>query len=136
MLAKLDEAPACDKRHGHRTHARGEGRLAARGYDPVLGAPPLRRTIQRDIEDALSEKILFGGSLPGEIVVVDAEGTGENAVFTFSGAAKKAFPTLSRSPSPRLSNLPKVQRPPAREEVPLRLRKPRRVGVTGPETAL
>ena len=34
--------------------------LAKKGWDPVLGARPLRRTIQRDIEDALSEKILFG----------------------------------------------------------------------------
>ena len=32
------------------------------------------------------------GISPGEIVVVDAEGTGENAVFTFSGAAKSAVP--------------------------------------------
>ena len=30
------------------------------GFDPVLGARPLRRTIQREIEDPLSEKILFG----------------------------------------------------------------------------
>ena len=34
--------------------------LARRGFDPVLGARPLRRTIQREIEDQLSEKILFG----------------------------------------------------------------------------
>ncbi len=34
--------------------------LSEKGYDPVLGARPLRRAIQRDIEDALSEKILFG----------------------------------------------------------------------------
>ena len=33
--------------------------LAVRGFDPVLGARPLRRTIQREIEDILSEKILF-----------------------------------------------------------------------------
>jgi ATP-dependent Clp protease ATP-binding subunit ClpC len=39
----------------------------------VLGARPLRRTIQREIEDQLSEKILFGEVLPGQIVVVDAE---------------------------------------------------------------
>jgi ATP-dependent Clp protease ATP-binding subunit ClpC len=32
----------------------------------------LRRTIQREIEDALSEKILFGELTPGQIVVVDA----------------------------------------------------------------
>jgi ATP-dependent Clp protease ATP-binding subunit ClpC len=34
--------------------------LAKKGWDPVLGARPLRRTIQREIEDSLSEKILFG----------------------------------------------------------------------------
>ncbi len=62
--------------------------LAERGYDPVLGARPLRRTIQREIEDALSEKILFGDVRPGEIVVVDVEGTGPEAVFTFRGEPK------------------------------------------------
>ena len=50
--------------------------LAEKGYDPVLGARPLRRTIQRDIEDALSEKILFGQVHPGDAIVVDAEGEG------------------------------------------------------------
>jgi ATP-dependent Clp protease ATP-binding subunit ClpA len=34
--------------------------LSERGYDPALGARPLRRVIQRDIEDSLSEKLLFG----------------------------------------------------------------------------
>src|SRR5690606_11679151 len=34
--------------------------LAERGFDPVLGARPLRRAIQREIEDQLSEKILYG----------------------------------------------------------------------------
>ena len=48
--------------------------LARRGFDPVLGARPLRRTIQREIEDQLSEKILFGEVEPGQIVVVDVEG--------------------------------------------------------------
>ena len=47
--------------------------LAKKGYDPVLGARPLRRTIQREIEDTLSEKILFGELGPGQIVVVDTE---------------------------------------------------------------
>ena len=51
-----------------------KGLLARRGFDPVLGARPLRRTIQREIEDQLSEKILFGEVQPGQIVVVDAEG--------------------------------------------------------------
>ncbi|HYB46744.1 MAG TPA: hypothetical protein VED20_05200, partial [Streptosporangiaceae bacterium] len=49
---------------------------------------PLRRTIQREIEDSLSEKILFGELRPGQIVIVDAEGSGETAKFTFNGIAK------------------------------------------------
>jgi ATP-dependent Clp protease ATP-binding subunit ClpC len=47
--------------------------LAERGYDPALGARPLRRTIQRLLEDPLSEKILWKEYSPGETVVVDAE---------------------------------------------------------------
>src|SRR5260370_42325889 len=62
--------------------------LSQRGYDPVLGARPLRRTIQREIEDSLSEKILFGELRPGQIVVVDVEGSGEPAKFTFNGGPK------------------------------------------------
>ena len=45
--------------------------LAATGFDPVMGARPLRRTIQREIEDALAEKMLFGEVRSGQIVVVD-----------------------------------------------------------------
>src|SRR5580698_1855037 len=62
--------------------------LSKRGYDPVLGARPLRRTIQREIEDSLSEKILFGELRPGQLVVVDVEGSGETAKFTFNGVPK------------------------------------------------
>jgi len=66
--------------------------LAKRGYDPLLGARPLRRTIQREIEDVLSEKILFGDVKPGEITLVDVEGEGESATFTFRGVPKTALP--------------------------------------------
>ena len=48
--------------------------LAKKGYDPVLGARPLRRTIQRDIQDVLSEKILYGEIKSGELVLVSADG--------------------------------------------------------------
>ena len=47
--------------------------LADKGYDPQLGARPLRRAIQRLIEDALSEKILYKQFTAGEIIVVDVE---------------------------------------------------------------
>ena len=66
--------------------------LAARGYDPLLGARPLRRVIQREIEDALSERILFGELKAGEIIVVDVEGVEADAKFTFTGAPKAMTP--------------------------------------------
>ncbi|MFZ9629483.1 MAG: AAA family ATPase, partial [Ilumatobacteraceae bacterium] len=47
--------------------------LAQKGYDPQLGARPLRRAIQRMIEDVLSEKILYKEFHAGEIIVVDTE---------------------------------------------------------------
>jgi ATP-dependent Clp protease ATP-binding subunit ClpC len=62
--------------------------LSQRGYDPVLGARPLRRTIQREIEDPLSEKILFTEVKAGQIVMVDAEGTGKEGKFGFKGVPK------------------------------------------------
>ncbi|HZQ76427.1 MAG TPA: ATP-dependent Clp protease ATP-binding subunit [Acidimicrobiia bacterium] len=48
--------------------------LATKGYDPTLGARPLRRAIQRLVEDPLSERILWKEFRAGETVVVDAEG--------------------------------------------------------------
>jgi len=65
--------------------------LAKKGFDPVLGARPLRRTIQRDIEDNLSERILFNELKPGQIVVVDCEGDPadvDNSKLVFRGAEK------------------------------------------------
>lgn len=72
---------------------RAKNLLAKRGFDPVLGARPLRRTIQREIEDQLSEKILFEEIKGGQIVLVDVEGwdgegDGEDAHFTFTGSEK------------------------------------------------
>jgi ATP-dependent Clp protease ATP-binding subunit ClpC len=47
--------------------------LADVGYDPQLGARPLRRAIQRQIEDVLSEKLLYKEFSAGQIIVVDVE---------------------------------------------------------------
>ena len=60
--------------------------LADVGFDPVLGARPLRRAIQREIEDALSERILFGELQPGQVVTVGVTGEGKDCKFTFNGA--------------------------------------------------
>ena len=49
--------------------------LAGQGYDPTMGARPLRRAIQRLIEDPLSERLLQKEFTAGDIVVVDLEET-------------------------------------------------------------
>src|SRR6201992_1900006 len=87
MAGKVDERLK-DRDMGLELRPDAKQLLSERGYDPVLGARPLRRTIQREIEDSLSEKILFGELRPGQIVIVDAEGEGPTAKFTFTGVAK------------------------------------------------
>jgi ATP-dependent Clp protease ATP-binding subunit ClpC len=47
--------------------------LAEKGYDPALGARPLRRTIQRMVEDPLSEKLLYREFRAGQTVIVDVQ---------------------------------------------------------------
>ncbi|HWL96503.1 MAG TPA: ATP-dependent Clp protease ATP-binding subunit [Nocardioidaceae bacterium] len=66
--------------------------LARRGFDPVLGARPLRRTLQRDVEDVMAEKMLYGELKAGEIILVDVEGEGPEATFTFTGTPKSRLP--------------------------------------------
>ena len=87
MIAKVDDRLK-DRDMGIELKLAAKELLSQRGYDPVLGARPLRRTIQREIEDMLSEKILFGELRPGTIVTVDTEGTGEEAKFTFTSRPK------------------------------------------------
>jgi len=87
MIGKVDERLK-DRDMGLELRPAAKTLLAERGYDPVLGARPLRRTIQREIEDNLSEKILFGELKVGQIVTVDVEGTGPEARFTFEGVPK------------------------------------------------
>ncbi|SLE82722.1 ATPase with chaperone activity, ATP-binding subunit [Mycobacteroides abscessus subsp. bolletii] len=60
--------------------------MATKGYDPSMGARPLRREMQRNLEDPLSEKILFGEIKHGEKITVDVEGEGELQKFVFSSA--------------------------------------------------
>ncbi|GAB2971591.1 ATP-dependent Clp protease ATP-binding subunit [Nocardioides montaniterrae] len=68
--------------------------LAERGFDPVLGARPLRRTVQREIEDVLAEKMLYGEVGPGQIILVGVEGEGAAATFTFKGQKVSELPDL------------------------------------------
>ena len=51
--------------------------LIEKGYDPKFGARPLKRTIQTEVEDLLSEAILDGNVLPGEKVNLRVDKSGE-----------------------------------------------------------
>ena len=84
MIVRLDKRLAEQQMTIELTEA-AKDLLAERGFDPVLGARPLRRAIQRDIEDALSEKILFGELERGQKVIVDAEGESILGEFIFRG---------------------------------------------------
>ncbi|MEJ6761406.1 MAG: ATP-dependent Clp protease ATP-binding subunit [Candidatus Planktophila sp.] len=91
MIASLDERLKAKDMGIELTQA-AKDLLAARGYDPLLGARPLRRVIQREIEDSLSERILFNELKAGEIIVVDVEGEEAEAKFTFAGTPKVSTP--------------------------------------------
>ncbi|MEH0059040.1 ATP-dependent Clp protease ATP-binding subunit [Auritidibacter ignavus] len=58
--------------------------LADRGYDPAMGARPLRRTVQQLVEDQLSEKILFGDIPAGSKIMISTTGEGDDAELTFT----------------------------------------------------
>jgi ATP-dependent Clp protease ATP-binding subunit ClpC len=91
MVAKVDERLK-EKDMGLVLTDTAKAFLAEKGYDPLLGARPLRRTIQREIEDQLSEKILFGELLPGNLVVVSVDGEGESRVLTFTPELQTTLP--------------------------------------------
>ncbi len=99
MITSLDERLK-DKDMGLILTDQAKELLVDKGYDQSLGARPMRRTIQREIEDILSEKILFGELTAGNLVVVSVEGEAANPdkktldtrVFTFTGEAKQPLP--------------------------------------------
>jgi ATP-dependent Clp protease ATP-binding subunit ClpB len=53
----------------------GQALLAREGYDPVYGARPLKRTIQKEIVQPLAMALLRGDFRDGDTIVADAEGT-------------------------------------------------------------
>ncbi|HVM09770.1 MAG TPA: ATP-dependent Clp protease ATP-binding subunit [Acidimicrobiales bacterium] len=61
--------------------------LADKGYDPQYGARPLRRAIQRYIEDPLSEQILYKNFTVGDTIIVDVEGELEERQVVFRAVA-------------------------------------------------
>lgn len=91
MVAEI-ESRLKDKDMGIELTQAAKSLVAQRGFDPVLGARPLRRALQRDIEDTLAEKILFSELHPGEIVLVDVAPEGSELPFTFTGNKRSELP--------------------------------------------
>ncbi|CAN5787889.1 ATP-dependent Clp protease ATP-binding subunit [soil metagenome] len=74
--------------------------LVERGYDPTLGARPLRRAIQRLVEDPLSERLLYKQFRAGEIIIVDAEPDPETGTTEIVFRAVEGF---EPPPTPELA---------------------------------
>ena len=75
--------------------------LAHEGYDPVFGARPLRRAVQRYVENPLSTRILAGEFTGGDRVMVDADDSG--LTFAKAGTTVAATPGVSSPCTPRIS---------------------------------
>jgi ATP-dependent Clp protease ATP-binding subunit ClpB len=59
--------------------------LAERGYDPLFGARPLKRTIQADLENPLAKAIIAGTFKEGDVITADKGGKGEEALLFKKG---------------------------------------------------
>ena len=101
-IAKLDKRLK-DKDMGDRVAACGQEPPGQEGLRPVLGARPLRRTIQREIEDTLSEKILYAVPQVRRDRPCRHRGEGEDSGSTFTGTphpgAIQDLPWWSLTPS-------------------------------------
>ncbi|RRD48963.1 ATP-dependent Clp protease ATP-binding subunit [Arachnia propionica] len=98
MVAQI-ETRLADKDMGIELTPAAKSLIARRGFDPVLGARPLRRALQRDIEDVLAEKILFGELSSGQIVQVDVAEEGSDLPFRFTGVTKAESPVPAAEPA-------------------------------------
>jgi ATP-dependent Clp protease ATP-binding subunit ClpB len=56
--------------------------LAQAGFDPTYGARPLKRAIQRHLQNPLAKRVLAGEFLPGDTVLVEVQPSGEGLTFT------------------------------------------------------
>jgi ATP-dependent Clp protease ATP-binding subunit ClpB len=82
MLLKSVEKLLAERRITVELTPAAEELILREGYDPAYGARPLRRTIQRMIQDPLAMQILEGKILPGERIRVDRDPSGEKMQFT------------------------------------------------------
>ena len=78
--------------------------LIEKGYDPQYGARPLRRAVERYLEDPMAEEILRGTIKNGDFVVVGETGEKEAKKLTFTvGADTSASPAAPTPSAPSAS---------------------------------
>ncbi|MBP0573039.1 ATP-dependent chaperone ClpB, partial [Mycobacterium tuberculosis] len=87
QLARLDKLLA-DRRITIDLDGSARDWLAEKGYDPVYGARPLKRVIQRHVQDPLAEKLLAGEIVDGDRVIVT--GGTDRLLFTIAHDAAEA----------------------------------------------
>jgi ATP-dependent Clp protease ATP-binding subunit ClpB len=90
MLLKSVEKLLADRQITLEMTPTAQELILRQGYDPAYGARPLRRTLQRLIQDPLAMQILEGKVLPGEHVRVDCDGSGEKMKFANAAAKQPA----------------------------------------------
>jgi ATP-dependent Clp protease ATP-binding subunit ClpC len=87
--------------------------LIERGFDQSMGARPLRRTLQRELEDYISEKLLYGDYLPGQTIVVGVDKKSDELKFTTKLTEKKVQTSTTQKTPVSVavsdSELPKVE---------------------------
>jgi len=81
-----------EKKLGLAVSEEAKALLAERGYDPVYGARPLKRTIQRDVQNPLAMKILAGEFGEGDAVAIGADKKGEFVFKKKLGGEKEKGP--------------------------------------------
>ena len=84
QMARLDTLLA-EKRLTLKLMPAARELIAERGYDPAYGARPLKRVIQRLVQNPIALAVLEGGYLPGDTVLADRDG--DHLVFTRQAAA-------------------------------------------------
>jgi len=93
QMREIEERLGEQQIHIETTEA-AKGWLADKGYDPVFGARPLRRTLQRYVESPLSKQLLDGLFVGGDTVLVDLDQETDALVY------KKKEPQAEPEPEP------------------------------------
>jgi ATP-dependent Clp protease ATP-binding subunit ClpB len=83
-----------EKKLGLQLNADALDWLAAVGYDPVYGARPLKRAIQRELETPIAKGILAGHFSGGHTISIDVESSGEHRQLRFQQTDPAKLPVL------------------------------------------